>query len=211
MPTILADSIRTMIIQGELRPGQRVIVNSLVEMFRVSPIPIREALRLLQAEGLLLAQPQRGVTVAPVTWQDLQDLYDFRRLIEPELAVRTLSTLSDSHIIELRSALHRLASTINDQHSDNYMAEHTAFHWALVGPATTALLRRTIEGLWQMSERYIRLTVSSATRRRLDAHRHESLVTAIESGDEQLVRHTMTAHLSEAQRLLAPIVQDLTP
>jgi DNA-binding GntR family transcriptional regulator len=65
---------------------------------------------------------------------------------------------------ELRRALLRLSETIDDPGSDRYMREHTAFHWALIEPAVGPVMRRVVEQRWQMSERYIRLTVASPER-----------------------------------------------
>jgi DNA-binding GntR family transcriptional regulator len=202
MAAVVADRLRTMILQGELPPGDRVVVQPLADAFGVSQIPIREALRQLQAEGLVINEPQRGVTVAPMSAQDLLDLYDFRRLIEPEITVRALELARPGRDGELRQALSRLYETIDDPGSDQYMQEHSAFHWALIAPAASPVMRRVVELLWQMSERYIRLTVASPEHRRVYAHHHEPLVAAMESGDANRVREEMIRHLSEAEEVV---------
>lgn len=205
MAAVVADRLRTMILQGELAPGERVVVKPLADSFGVSQIPIREALRQLQAEGLVINEPQRGVRVAPMSAQDLMDLYDSRRLVEPEITVRALRLAQPGPNRELRSALRRLYDTIDDLGSDRYMQEHSAFHWALIAPAVSPVMGRIVDQLWQMSERYIRLTVASRDNRQLYAHHHEPLVEAMESGDEDRVRAEMIRHLSEAEELvLAP-------
>lgn len=202
MAAVVADRLRTMILHGELPPGERVVVQPLADAFGVSQIPIREALRQLQAEGLVINEPQRGVTVAPMSAQDLLDLYDFRRLIEPEITVQALARAGPGWDRELRRALQRLYDTIDDPGSDRYMREHSEFHWALIAPAATPVIRRTIDQLWQMSERYIRLTVASREHRRVYAHHHEPLVDALVSGDPDRVREEMIRHLSEAEELV---------
>jgi len=199
---VVADRLRTMILHGELPPGERVVVQPLADAFGVSQIPIREALRQLQAEGLVINEPQRGVTVAPMSAQDLLDLYEFRRLIEPEITVRALARAGPGWDRELRCALQRLYDTIDDPGSDRYMREHSEFHWALIAPAATPVMRRTIEQLWQMSERYIRLTVASREHRRVYANHHKPLVDALASGDPDRVRDEMIRHLSEAEELV---------
>ena len=103
---------------------------------------------------------------------------------------------------ELRRALRRLGETIDDPGSDRYMREHTAFHWALIEPAASPVMRRVVEQLWQMSERYIRLTVASQETRRTYAQHHEPLVDAMESGDAGRVRAEVVRHLSEAEEIV---------
>jgi DNA-binding GntR family transcriptional regulator len=202
MAAVVADRLRTMILHGELPPGERVKVQRLEETFGVSQIPIREALRQLEAEGLVTNVPQRGVTVAPMSPEDLLDLYDFRRLIEPEITARAMQAARPGYGRELRRALRRLGDTIDDPGSDRYMREHTAFHWALIEPAASPVMRRVVEQLWQMSERYIRLTVASQETRRTYAQHHEPLVAAMESGDAGRVRAEVIRHLSEAEEIV---------
>lgn len=202
MAAVVADRLRTMILHGELPPGERVKVQRLEEAFGVSQIPIREALRQLEAEGLVTNEPQRGVTVAPMSAQDLLDLYDFRRLVEPEITARALGAAGPGRDRELRRALRRLYDTIDDPGSDRYMLEHSAFHWALMAPAASPVTRRVVDQLWQMSERYIRLTVASPADRRTYALHHETLCEAMESGDAARVRDEMVRHLSEAEEIV---------
>jgi DNA-binding GntR family transcriptional regulator len=202
MAAVVADRLRTMILQGDLPPGERVKVQRLEETFGVSQIPIREALRQLEAEGLVTNMPQRGVTVAPMSAQDLLDLYEFRRLIEPEITAQAMLAAPPGHDRELRTALRRLDDTVGDPGSDRYMREHSAFHWALMAPAASPVMQRVVEQLWQMSERYIRLTVASPEARRTYAQHHEPLVEAMESGDADRVRAEMVAHLSEAEEIV---------
>ncbi len=199
---VVADRLRTMILQGDLPAGERLKVQRLEETFGVSQIPIREALRQLEAEGLVTNVPQRGVTVAPMSAEDLLDLYDFRRLIEPEITARAMQAASPARGRDLRRALRRLHETVDDPGSDRYMQEHSAFHWELIAPAASPVIRRVVEQLWQMSERYIRLTVASPEHRRTYAQHHEPLVAAMESGDADLVRAEMIRHLSEAEELV---------
>ena len=202
MAAEVADRLRTMILQGDLPAGERVKVQRLEKAFGVSQIPIREALRQLEAEGLVANEPQRGVTVAPMSAQEFLDLCEFRRLIEPELTARALSVPRPERDTELRGALDRLYETVDDPGSDRYMREHSAFHWALMAPAASPVVRRVVEQLWQMSERYLRLTVASPEHRRTYAPHHEELCEAVASGDPDRVRLEMIRHLSEAEGIV---------
>ena len=131
-------------------------------------------------------------------------------LAEPDTTVRALGLGRTGRDGELRQALSRLYATIDDPGSDQYMQEHSAFHWALIAPAASPVMRRVVELLWQMSERYIRLTVASPEHRRVYAHHHEPLVAAMESGDPNRVREEMIRHLSEAEEVvLGPRDNDL--
>jgi DNA-binding GntR family transcriptional regulator len=198
----VADRLRIMILHGELKAGERVKVQRLEPILNVSQSPIREALRQLEAEGLVYSEPQRGVTVMPMSAKDLHDLYEFRRLIEPELAVRSAARRTDDYQVRMTAALGRLVGTVEDPGSDRYLREHSIFHWTLLEPAGSSVSKRVLDQLWQMSERYIRLTVASPEHRRADAREHHLLCEAMESGTKKIVRELMVRHLSAAEVLV---------
>lgn len=114
MAAVVADRLRTMILQGELPPGEGPAAR---EGVRGLADPIREALRQPEVEGLVTNVPQGGVTVATMSAQDLLDLYEFRRLIEPEITARATRAASPGHGRELRAALQRLGDTASGRSS----------------------------------------------------------------------------------------------
>src|SRR5882757_10421787 len=82
----LVGVIRQMILAGVIAPGERLVLRDLQERFNVSVIPLREALRTLEAEGWVETLPRRGTRVSPVSLAELRDVYALRRLIEPPLS-----------------------------------------------------------------------------------------------------------------------------
>ena len=93
--------LRRSILSGALAPGRELSLRELAEMLQVSIIPVREALRSLESEGLVVTRPGRSARVAPLDLDELQGLYRLRRRLEPEIAQRSCRLLSDAELDRL--------------------------------------------------------------------------------------------------------------
>ncbi len=159
LPSVVADQLRREIVEGLIGPGERVNVRRLGHKLNVSAIPIREALRLLEAEGMIESIPNVGAVVSRVSLVELEAVYDLRRLIEPTIARRSVENMSDDHRATLRKTLDELEAVERGTEDMNtFISTHRRFHWELLAPGATPLVEDTIRRLWQISERYVALT-----------------------------------------------------
>lgn len=188
----ITPEIRGLIINGVIRPGERISVKSLEKRFGVSHIPIREALRQLEAEGLVTLLPQRGAIATRVSSQELEDVYDLRRIIEPEVARRAAQRATPADHALLKSAMQRLRDNEPAGH-DRFFDAHWDFHWAVLRPGATAEIDRTLHQLWKTSERYIKLTRGSASDEA--HHQHELITAAFVNADAAGLSDLVSRHL----------------
>lgn len=160
-PTIVGEvteRMRRMLYAGEFVAGERLRLKDLQERFGVSHIPIREALRTLEAEGLVENVPQKGAVAGAVSLETLGQVYDARRLLEPPIAARAASQISQSDIDELSEAYQGLAAaTVTD---DDFFAAHREFHWLTLRPGATPIIEGILRKLWGISERFLRLSLA---------------------------------------------------
>src|SRR5579871_4506535 len=140
--------LRRALLEGEIKPGERIRVTELEKTFGVSHIPIREAVRRLEAEGLIIALPQRAAVAASVDIDDLTGLYDLRRIMECEVIRRSVDEMTDEQIAGVRTALVRLEAVAQDHDSPRFWKLHGEFHWALLEPGANAWIRRVVEQTW---------------------------------------------------------------
>jgi DNA-binding GntR family transcriptional regulator len=213
----VADHLRKDILHGAIPANERIFVADLARRFAVSHIPIREALRRLEAEGLLKSTPHRGVVTMAIALDDLQDLYDMRRVVEGEYAARACTRRSTSQIEELRVLHSRLeiAETAADSDAAGMWLIHREFHWAILAPAATPWVRKIFDQLWQGAERYIRLLRSA----NLDVveesvRQHRQLLEVCERGASAEMKGLIERHLSTTEerlrdgfRAMQPITQ----
>lgn len=157
--------LRADILACRLRPGAKLQINLIAEERSISISGIREALSRLSAEGLVIAEPQRGFRVSPVSREDLNDLTRTRMDIEALCLSRSIEQGGVDWESAVVAAMHRLSRTAywaggNDRRlSDEWATAHHAFHEALVGANGSLHLTRFRASLYQQSERYRRLSV----------------------------------------------------
>ncbi len=151
--------IRRSIVSGALRPNQTFSLREIAAQLNVSFIPVREALRELEAEGLIVNRPGRSAMVAPLSAEDLHSIYRLRRQIEPEIAARSCALLEEADFDRLNEYIDFFADP--QMSMDDIYDAHHEFHIALLRPAATTWDLRTLQGLWHAAERYIRLAFGS--------------------------------------------------
>ena len=203
----VAERLRVLLSTGEIKPGDRIRIRELQERFGVSHIPIREALRTLESEGLVASQPQKGAVATPLSLALLDEIYDARRLLEPTILERAVTKFEADDLTELEQAMERMERAEKRGFSEFFEA-HRNFHWALLRPGTPPILERMLRQLWAASERFIRISkVAYPTDVAVARRQHRQLRTLVSRRDGKcgavLERHlhltqdTIRAHYAE--------------
>jgi DNA-binding GntR family transcriptional regulator len=203
--------IRRSILSGSLKPGQQFSLREISGQLGISFIPVREALRELEAQGLVITRPGKSACVAPLSHEDLQGIYRLRRHIEPEIAARSCKLLDESDYTRLARYIEMFGDD-NLGIDDVYEAHHQ-FHLELLRPAATAWDLRVLEGLWHAAERYIRLAFLGLDTDPREHHRrehaHASMLEMFRLGDPERVSLAVVHHLDDneliAQKALDPV------
>ena len=126
----VTDELHRAILNGDIRPGAAVSIVELCEQFDVSHIPVREALRRLESEGLVSLRPGRSALVASLSPEDLSGIYRLRKLIEGDLTLRAMQDLSEERLEAAQVALDEYADV--EREPASLAAAHHAFHSALL-------------------------------------------------------------------------------
>jgi DNA-binding GntR family transcriptional regulator len=176
--------LRADILACRLRPGAKLQINMLAEERSVSLSGVREALSRLSAEGLVVAEPQRGFRVAPVSLEDLTDLTETRIDIENLCLSRSIEHGGVEWETAVVASMHRLSRTPywadgDDRRlSEAWAVAHDAFHEALVSASDSVWRSRIRKSLYQQSERYRRLSVPALSTKRDEEAEHRALSDA---------------------------------
>ena len=194
----LVPHLRERILTGKIAPGEKIVVRKIQEEFDISHIPVREALGRLEAEGLVLNLPRRGAIAAPVSVRELVDIYDLRRIIEPEIAVRTAKVMDDAQKEAIRAALAATDSASKAPNSERFIRANRRFHEAIVGPTSNPTLSRTLSHLWRQSDRYLRLGMAIPDSVDVACQQHHEIFGAMCSQDEEAIRRSVGMHLTLA-------------
>ncbi|MHB1930580.1 MAG: GntR family transcriptional regulator [Acidimicrobiales bacterium] len=215
-PDEIAFRIETEIIEGLLEPGSHLMQGDLCRRFGVSRTPVREALRKLQAQGLVELVPNKGARIRVVTVSDLEEIYAVRAELEGYAAAlaagRTSVQLTKQLVAmqrELDEVVRRLAPPSRLSEGDGHMnAQLTRlnedFHGAIRAAAGNDLLDRTITDLQQRFPKdYVWKAIT--TKRQMlavNVTEHRRILRAIQQGDREAARFAMTAHVHHAAEIL---------
>jgi GntR family transcriptional regulator, carbon starvation induced regulator len=198
--------LREDILKCRLRPGDRLRLDALRDSYGVGMSPLREALSRLSSMGLVTLEGQRGFSVARISIEDLLGLTKSRVWIET-LALRfAIATGDRNWEAEILASAHRLSgcpiylgSGAERVSNEAWQTQHRAFHTALVSVGTSEHILRFREHLFDLSDRYRRLSGLSTTERDI-AGEHKALGEATLARDIGLATEIMTSHLVETTR-----------
>src|ERR1022692_1504445 len=188
------DTLHTAIITGQLRPGTRLPIEELAEVLDMSPMPIREAVRRLDAAGLVENIPHRGARVTELSITDLAEVYEARLVLEVLAIRRAAERFDPEHEAAARGRLKRL-NQMSDDNSGVTSAAHAAFHFALYDAAKSAWLLRLIRPVWETSERYC-LEVPQCRQLAARIGEHEAILDACAANDPDRAAIALRDHLA---------------
>lgn len=200
-PDVIADRIGRAIREGEFGQGEQLVQEDLARRFGVSRNPIREALRLLEASGLVEIRGGGGATVRVLSYDDLAELYGLRRALEPTIAGPVVDGVTARALGQLRGLAVEMAE---EQDVPRWMEKNFAFHERLHAlaerPRTAAILSSLLSAVQPYSLRNIQ---DLGGKEQADEE-HRLMVEAIAAGDADALARLLVQHLDGAERRLRP-------
>jgi DNA-binding GntR family transcriptional regulator len=200
--------IREAIVDGRLKPGQRLKEEDLARQLGISRTPVREALLMLQVEGLIVATPNRGATVRVHTPDDLEDLYALRALLEGHAARRAGGRVTEAHIELLRESCDRFETLSPDDDLRELVRENLFFHSTILDIAGSARLAGMVRGVIELPLVYKSYIWYSPDQKRISSHYHRQIVRALATGDAERAELVMKEHVFEARDILVGRLRD---
>ena len=151
---VVFNTLRQAILRGELKPGERLMEIALANRLGVSRTPVREAIRMLELEGLVIMIPRKGAQVAQITEQDLNDVLEVRLGLE-ELAVRfACERITDEEIKELGLAVKEFEKKMREDDLSAQAEADVKFHEIIYGATHNRRLVQIINNIREQMYRY---------------------------------------------------------
>ncbi len=189
---VVAEYLRSEIIEGRLKPGTPLLQQEVAESLGVSPTPVREAFAVLEAEGLLVRRPHRGVIVAPRDFSRITQNYEIRVALEELAVVRLMNEGGRLAVLELERSLDQSRKTMRESNLTRFRRESTQFHALLGQLSGSAALSDMLDVLRNTT--VFHPPLGGAGMRRVQRN-HESIVKAINSGDATSAAAELRRHL----------------
>jgi DNA-binding GntR family transcriptional regulator len=159
----IARRVRDAVLDGRLAPGTRIRQEALAQRLGVSRIPVREALRQLETEGIVTLVPHSGARVARLDFDEHLELYRLREALEPIAVAASVPHLTEERLAELDELAGRIEETADDPKA--WLHYDRAFHLATYAAAPMPRLVHLIDGFWNTTQQYRRAFLLT-----LDAH-----------------------------------------
>lgn len=186
--------IRQLILSGALPPGARLDQVELAKRLDVSRHPIRQAIERLAERGFVAVTPHRSAIVAEISSDDMKYLYVVRRALEP-LAIREAFCAIDEGLARRAAELHQAMQRAADaMELDAFMESNRMFHLALWAACKNPHLVRTVESLFDLSERYQRTSLAQPGRMQRSNRDHLQMVEALQARDVERLIGLISEH-----------------
>lgn len=158
LTSAVAEKLRDKIVRGEIPEGQQLRQDAIAQEFQVSRIPVREALRQLEAEGLITIILHRGAVVSALSPADIQEVFEMRALLESEVLRASIPSLREEHLRSAEEILQRYQKLLeHDEDVSDWGRLNWDFHSTLYAGAARPQFLAVIRNLNYQCERYIRL------------------------------------------------------
>jgi DNA-binding GntR family transcriptional regulator len=198
---VVSEQIRGRILDGTLKPGERLVEDRLSAELGVSRVPVREALRGLSAEGLVTLLPRRGATVVEVTPETVTELVEVRALLEG-LNARLAAQRHDPEIIaQLKETLVRGNEAAKAGTAEELARLNAEFHERLAEASRNAVLSDVMRGLRERTS--IAFAINGRRRAREDWEEHAGVLAAVIAGDAELASLLANRHVQNAAAAFA--------
>ncbi len=192
---IVFQTLRNAIITGELQPGERLMETQLGERLGVSRTPIREAIRKLELEGLVVMVPRKGAQVAQFTEKDIQDVLEVRGALEALAAKIACKRMDDRAFLKLQLAIAEYSYAAKNKDLEMMIEKDVEFHEIIVGATQNDKLIQIFNNLREQVNRY-RITYLKNTE---DAEsvqaEHLEILEALKNKDEELASSLASKHI----------------
>jgi DNA-binding GntR family transcriptional regulator len=195
----VAREVRKMILNGTLRPGERINQVRLAEQMNISRGPLREALRMLQNEGLVQHETNKGTFVSSLSAQDAWEIYTLRALLESEAAQLAVENITEKELKQLEVLIDEFQSACTNKDIMAMQEVDKNFHQIVVRASKHKRMQHLHQQLdIQLGAMFLTMSANVPVRVKLVAPNHQILVDALRSKDKEWVRQEFSSHYTKA-------------
>jgi DNA-binding GntR family transcriptional regulator len=190
--SFVVDALRQGILDGTIKEGTPLRQDELADKFGLSRMPIRDAIRQLESEGLVVLEPHKGATVATMTIEDIVEIFDMRIMAECTALKIAFGNIAENHLAELNDIVDAMDAT---KDPDRLSRLNQRFHELLYQGAKRPRLQSLIKSLHESVDRYLRFLLINLDYHKRSQQDHKQLAEACATGDRETAIKILEAHL----------------
>jgi len=196
------DELKMQILTGHIPPGTRMMEVELAKEMGVSRTPVREAIRKLEKEKLVIIEPRRGVYASRITTQDMVEILEVRQDMEGLAAFFAATRMKPEQLSELKLISDKYNTAVAERNMEQMIEYDTAFHRLIVESCNNQVLVRMIEQLRELVLRFRYIYYDNFKRAEHLPAEHLAILQAIELGDEKSARQAADTHIARLKELV---------
>ncbi|MBR3245081.1 MAG: GntR family transcriptional regulator [Parasporobacterium sp.] len=199
---IVFKTLREAIITGDLQPGERLMEIKLANELGVSRTPVREAIRKLELEGLVIMTARKGAEVAPINEKDLKEVLEIRKALESLACELACKNIKDSDIRKLRTINGEISAAIESDDVDRITKKDVAFH-ETINEITDN--RRLVQMLHQLKEHIYRYRfeyIKEMKNKKIIVDEHERIIDSLAAKDAERASREIKLHIEIQEKYI---------
>lgn len=197
---VVFNTLRQAILKGELKPGERLMEIQLAQRLGVSRTPVREAIRKLELEGLVLMIPRKGAEVAEITVQDLEDVLEVRAALE-ELAVKdACDDITDEQLLDLEKANEEFRKVLEGNDLVAYVHADMKFHEIIYDATNNRRLLQILNNLREQIYRYRMEYLKDRKTHQTLLDEHDEIIFALKKHDKESAGKAIHLHIDNQKK-----------
>ena len=202
MAEVAYKALRSAIINGDLKPGQRLVEQKLSDKMQVSRVPVREAIKKLEQYGFVQRLPIRGIIVKKISEADVYEAFGIRAALESYAACQATEHIDKEMIAALETILAAARKAVEDGKLEKLLELNAQFHEMVYKAAKSEMLYRLVSAFLDFVARYHRPLLNSASRASASIEGHKAMVDAMRRGDKEEVERIVKAHILEGRDII---------
>jgi DNA-binding GntR family transcriptional regulator len=203
---LVRDTLRRAILTGKVTAGTRLVQSDIAEQLQVSTTPVREALRDLATEGFIQLDAHRGAVVRRLGYEDVFEIYNIRKLLEPDAIRRAVEHITDEEL-EIADAIQARADDERDP--ARWVELNHEFHHVFITAARSPRLAGILTNLADSAAMYIATSLVHGEHRREDANaQHHALIDAVRDRDAERACDVMLSHIHQTVETVTRLEPD---
>ncbi len=192
-------AIREAILNGRLKPGERLMEVQLAEEMGVSRTPVREAIRKLELEGLVVMVPRKGAYVATLTLKDAAEVFEIRSSLEGLAAALAAERITDEEVTSLDRILEAISTAGEKGDIKTIIKKDMEFHQVLFSASRNDRLAQIINNLKEQIDRFRMQSFSNPARLKSVLSEHKNILDSIKQGDAENAERLAKEHIYKVE------------
>lgn len=206
---VIFDTLREAIITGELKPGERLMEVKLAEKMGVSRTPVREAIRMLELEGLVDMLPRKGAHVAELSVKDIMDVLEVRAAMDSLATRLAAERISDEEIKELKQIQMQFVSYSEKENLQGTIKKDVEFHELIYRASRNDRLLQITNNLREQIQRFRVIYLKDYSSPGNLIKEHEDIYNAISSRDAEMAQKYAQVHINNQEKVITKAIKNL--